>query len=213
MKQILLCLCLVFYLSILGAEETSPKKDGYLELKAGGMLPMAVPGGVCVGASAGGYLDELISLNIAADYFNVTPSLSSASGTNVGVVFTSVSNINYINQFFVSLNFRFDFPVKIFQIITPYLQAGPVFNLMINNYKSTSTPETTYGFIGMGGLFELGARTKIGTSTSFLTAVSFNAADVSRATTSSVTGVVDKVIATGFMFRVGLGFVLPAGKK
>jgi hypothetical protein len=214
MKKIisLLVFLIAISFSTLSAEG-GVAKDGYLELKAGGMLPMAVPGGFVAGASMGGYIDELLSLNFAVDYFNVTPSLSSSSGTNAWVSTTTVSNINYINQFFVSFNFRFDFPVKLFQIITPYLQAGPVFNLMINTYKSTGSKELTYGFIGLGGLFEIGARIKMGNVASFLTAISFNAADVSRPSTGSVSGVVDSVIGSGFMFRVGLGFALPPAKK
>lgn len=189
------------------AENKAFTNKFYIEPKVGGMLPFSFPGGFIGGITLGRSIDEIVSLNFGFDWFNVAPNAATGASTNAWVSFTSVTNINYINLLLFSFNFRVDMPfLTLLQRITPYAQAGVDFNLMLNNYRSLSTGNNTYAFLGFGGLFEVGARLNLGSVTSLILAVAFNAADVVNGV--SAVGVENRVIATGFLFRFGIGFRL-----
>lgn len=179
----------------------------YLEAKLGANFPWSIQPGVEGNVAYGIRIDQMVSVNFDFGYYFTSynnPATNAEPST--GLQSTSLLSSLSANLMMLMVYARIDMPFTIAEIAVPYAQFGVGYDVMINNYQSTSV-NNTYVFGGFAIKLDIGTRIKLGDKSALILDVGYNFCTVGRSRSATDTlSVGEKIDVGGFSLLGGISF-------
>jgi hypothetical protein len=198
----------ILTLAILLCSSAAFGESQYIEAKLGGGFPWAIQPGFEGDFTYGMRIDQMVSINFDAGYyFTSYNTLASATPTS-GLQTQGFSSVMSANLIMILVNARIDAPFTIGEIMTPYIQCGVGYDIMVNGYVSTNTSQnSTKVFGGFALKLDLGTRIKLGDRSALIIDCGYNFCGVSRTSALNETlSVGQSIDVSGFSVTGGISF-------